>query len=181
MESFDYLSSYQKEREKKRTMSREEGARGRGKKRETRHRQASLSSLSSAVGPRSCTGRRRCSSARLIKRRCGAQPLISGRRLAAGRSRDIHTATTSGVDGWGSSRGRGLPTGRSVGGEEGQAAVDRARAWVRAWARAWTRAWVQVRAPVGQEGAALHSLSCFCQWATPCPFRVTKGGYHGIN
>lgn len=83
---------------------------GRKKERErnTISRGEPIVALECGSDPRSCTGRRRCSSARLIKRRCGAQPLISGRRLAAGRSRGIHTVAT-------------LGSGRTVGGraEEG--------------------------------------------------------------
>lgn len=127
-------------------------------------------------GPRSCTGRCRCSSRRLIKRRHSARPLISGRRLAAGRSRDIHDGGTfSRVDDWGSSRRRGLPVGRSGAKRDKQAAAvaaDRALARVGVWARdQW-----------GKGRNTAHSLSCFC-WraATPCLFRATKGGYHGIN
>lgn len=133
-------------------------------------------------GPRSCTGRYRCSSRRLIKRRHSARPLISGRRLAAGRSRDIHGGTFSEWTTGGRAREGGCRSvGRSGAKRDKQAAAAAAAAVVavdRALARAGVWAWDQW----GKGSNTAHSLSCFC-WraATPCPFRATKGGYHGIN
>jgi len=127
-------------------------------------------------GPRSCTGRCRCSSKRLIKRRHGARPLISGRRLAAGRSRDIHDGGTfSGVDDWGSSRRRGLPVGRSVGGEEGQAAAavaDRALARAGVWARnRWGK---------GSNIAHTRSVVSAGEQPRPAPFAPLKADTMGL-
>lgn len=134
-------------------------------------------------GPRSCTGRYRCSSKRLIKRRHSARPLISGRRLAAGWSRGIHDGGTfSRVDDWGSSRRRGLPVGRSVGGEEGQAGSQ--RRWRRRQ-RIGLWLWLGLGFGLGisgVKGATLHIRSVVSagEQPRPAPFAPLKADTTGL-
>lgn len=138
--------------------------------REKCHHRPARSRMSS--DPRSCTGRRRrCSAARLIKRRRGARPLISGRRLAAGRSRDIQAAATSGVDGrLGIVPEKGVacwPVGRS-GATRDRRAADRAGL---GWGSDTRARW----------GSTAHSLSCFCRGEPrPAPFAPLKADTVGL-
>lgn len=113
-------------------------------------------------------------SGRLIKRRHGARPLISGRRLAAGRSRDIHDGGTfSGVDDWGSSRRRGLSVGRSG------AKRDRRR---RRWRRRIGLGLGFGLGIGGVKGATLHIRSVVSagEQPRPAPFAPLKADTTGL-
>lgn len=124
--------------------------------------------------------RRRCSAGRLIKRRRGAQRrslagvdwLLAGHVTSTPAVRPQEWTTgemgprkgvASRSVGWSGAKRRGTAAVAAA------AAADRAQAGVRTWVR-W-----------GGGRNTAHSLSCFYWRATPCPFCVTKGGYHGIN